>query len=136
MQNTSYKLIIKDSVVKDINSTTNDSLIYTFKTNSQEDLGNFAININAKDSSNYYIIQLINEKDELINEVYIKQNQKIVFNNLQPGNYQIKAIKDRNKNKKWDTGYYLKKIQPEETIFYPSKITIRANWDLEENWSF
>lgn len=136
LQNKPYKLIVKENIIKDILENKNDSLILNFTTNSQEDLGNFTLNINAKDSTKCYIIELYREKGELVKQEYIYQNQKIIFKNLAPGNYQIKAIKDKNKNQRWDTGNYLKNIQPEETYFYPSTITIRANWDLEENWIF
>lgn len=136
IQNKTYKLIVNENIVQDITENKNDSLVFSFKTNSQEELGNFILKISSKDTSNYFIIQLLNEKEEIIKQAYFQQNDKINFNNISPGNYMIKAIKDKNRNQRWDTGNYLKKIQPEETIFYPVKITIRANWDLEESWSF
>ncbi len=135
-QNKNYKFIINDSIIQDIAGNVNDSLVYNFKTNSQEDFGNFILNINTNDSSNYYIIQFINEKAEIIKQAYVFNNEKLTFKNITPGNYSIKAIKDKNRNQRWDTGKYLKKIQPEEIFFYPSTITIRANWDLDENWIF
>ena len=33
-----------------------------------------------------------------------------------------------------DTGKYTKHLQPEKVIYFPDKITIRANWDVEEKW--
>ncbi len=135
-QNKSYKFILNDSIIQDIAGNINDSLVYDFKTNSQEDFGNFILNINTNDSSNYYIIQLVNEKAEIIKQAYILNNEKLTFKNINPGNYSIKAIKDKNGNQRWDTGKYLKKIQPEEIFLYPSTITIRANWDLDESWIF
>ena len=40
---------------------------------------------------------------------------------------------DKNQNQKWDTGNYLKKINPERTIHNLEKIKIRANWIIREN---
>ncbi len=131
-----YKLVVKQAVIKDISGNENDSLIVNFKTNTAEDLGNFLLKFNVNDSINQYIIQLINEKGEIKASNICKSNKTVSFKNLEPGSYQIKAIKDKNSNSKWDTGIYLKKIQPEEVFYYPSKITIRANWDLEETWTF
>ena len=54
---------------------------------------------------------------------------------LLPGNYIIKAIIDRNNNKKWDTGHYMLGIHPEEVYYFPSEITARANWDIIEDWT-
>ncbi len=131
-----YKLVLKQNTFKDISGNGNDSLVVNFKTNMAEDLGSFLLKTNNKDSINSFVIQLLNEKGEISAEKILNKNNTLIFNYLQPGNYQIKAIKDKNANSKWDTGNYLKNIQPEDVFFYPSKITIRANWDLEETWSF
>ena len=45
--------------------------------------------------------------------------------------YKVKIIDDKNKNGKWDSGDYLKHIQPEKVEFYPDDIAVRANWDVE-----
>ena len=44
-------------------------------------------------------------------------------------------IKDNNGNKKWDTGNYLKKIQPEEVYYSNFELDIRANWDFNETFN-
>ena len=54
------------------------------------------------------------------------------FENLKPGNYFVRIIFDENENGQWDTGNFLKKIQPEKTFHYEEEIIIRANWVLEE----
>jgi hypothetical protein len=41
---------------------------------------------------------------------------------------------DTNKNRQWDTGNFLKRKQPENIIFMKSNMSLRANWDLEEEW--
>jgi hypothetical protein len=35
-------------------------------------------------------------------------------------------------NNKWDTGDYLKKINPEKVIYLPKVIDLRANWEINE----
>jgi hypothetical protein len=51
---------------------------------------------------------------------------------LKPGNYFVRVLFDTNKNGVWDTGNFLKKIQPEKTFHYLEEIVIRKNWVLEE----
>ena len=51
---------------------------------------------------------------------------------MNPGDYGVRLVKDINENNKWDTGNYLKKIQPEEVIYMEGEITLRANWDQNE----
>ena len=133
-QGQEYKLILKENLLTDIFGQTNDSLVYSFKTNTVEDLGSFVLNVNIKDTTSQYIIQLLTEREDVLEQRFINKDTKLIFKNLTPTTYLIKAIVDINRNKKWDTGNYLRKIQPEKTIYYPAKIIIRANWDLEEKW--
>ena len=46
----------------------------------------------------------------------------------------MRLVKDKNLNNKWDTGNYLKKIQPEEVIYMEGEISLRANWDQNETF--
>jgi hypothetical protein len=43
---------------------------------------------------------------------------------------------DANGNKKWDAGNLEKKIQPEMMYYYPKKLQLRPNWDMEETWPY
>jgi hypothetical protein len=46
----------------------------------------------------------------------------------------LKVIYDNNDNRKWDTGNYLKKIQPEKVLYYKGDINVRSNWNIELTW--
>ena len=46
----------------------------------------------------------------------------------------IRAIMDRNGNGKWDTGNYLKRIQPEEIKYFPLDFKIKRNFDVEQEF--
>lgn len=41
---------------------------------------------------------------------------------------------DANKNGKWDTGDFGKKIQPEEVYYFPKVWEMKANFEFEETW--
>ena len=49
---------------------------------------------------------------------------------LQPDQYTLKIIEDVNKNRRWDTGDYDKKTQPER-IFLKVLDGLRANWEVD-----
>ena len=55
-----------------------------------------------------------------------------VFTNLTPSKYFIRAIIDENKNKKWDTGSFMNRTEPEKTFHFDEELDVRANWILEE----
>jgi hypothetical protein len=130
---TSYKLSIIDSAFFDLQGKTNDTLTYSFISKSTEDYGNFLINIKLKLPGTNTIFQLLSG-DKIIEEIQIKESQRLSFKHLAPGDYKLKAIFDRNSNGKWDTGDYIHKIQPEKIMFFSQGVTVRANWDVEEDW--
>ena len=110
-----------------------DTLNFNFTTKKPTDYGNLYLTLqNVK--SYPIIVQLITEKGELIEEIYAIEQQEYNFTNLPPTKYLVRVIYDDNKNKKWDAGNFLQKIQPEKVIYYPTVLDIRANWDMSETF--
>ena len=60
-------------------------------------------------------------------------SSQIVFDLLRPRKYTLRAIVDENKNNKWDTGDFLKKLLPEKIMYHPeiNDYPLRANFFLE-----
>jgi len=67
-------------------------------------------------------------------EQIVTKSGKVKFEYIMPGKFKIKVITDRNRNQRWDTGNYRKKLQPESVNYFSKTIEIRANWDVEESW--
>lgn len=132
-ENTSYQLKIDSGAFVSIYNLTNDSIEKSFKTKKEENYGTLKITI-APNFADNYIFQLW-KKDELINEFYDKHIQVFVVPYLKPGEYQVKLIVDKNKNRKWDNGDYNKQLQPEKLIIYNEIITIQENWDNDIIWN-
>jgi hypothetical protein len=131
-----YRVIIPDSSFYGINELTNDSLIIAFRTKSAREFGWLKVSVEFGSDKGPYIIQLLNEKNAIVEQRILHGKQQMEFNYLNAQKYKLKAIYDQNRNKCWDTGVYLNKIQPEEVLFFPDIIEIRANWEVEEAWSF
>ena len=64
----------------------------------------------------------------------VDQNSTYNFDYIRPGNIYFRLIEDLNKNNIWDTGNYLKRVQPEPVYYFPSELEVRANWDLNETF--
>ncbi|WP_407426966.1 Ig-like domain-containing protein [Arcticibacter sp.] len=103
-----------------------------FSRDEELNYGNLALSVSVPDTSQQYIVQLLNEKDELLKETIINKNSVIQYNMYSVGKYRFRVVYDSNRNAKWDTGdVYLKK-QPEKVWNANVEITLRANWELEE----
>lgn len=81
------------------------------------------------------IVQLLSEKEAVVRECPV-ENAEAYFEDINPSAYYIRMFIDENGNKKWDTGNLKEKIQPEMVYYYPKKLQLRANWDMEETWPY
>ena len=52
------------------------------------------------------------------------------------GGYKFVVIDDVNKNGKWDTGDFSKKIQPEKIFSYKETYQLKGGWDLDVEVKF
>lgn len=129
----SYVVQISDSVFYGYDGTSHDSLTFEFTSKSIRDYGNLQMNYIVSETTDYLIF-LLDAQDREVRKDLITSSSELVYNNLVPGNYKIKVVKDLNKNGKWDTGNYKKKRQPEPIYYFEKPIQIRGYWDLEEEF--
>jgi hypothetical protein len=127
-----YEIEIIDSAFYDIFGNTHDSLKWMFKTTKKRSYGSLKLVVQHQDSVPI-IIQLLNPQKAVLEE-HLLEDSVLNFPYLPAGNYGVKAIADRNKNGKWDTGDYILKLQPERVYIMKESINIRSNWDVEHRW--
>ena len=131
--NERYNVVLLPGAIEDFFGMQNDTIITRLSTNGYADYGNLTLNLSGE--LNYpIIVELTDERDNLIRQLIAKQPQAYDFRNLDPKNYRVRIIFDENDNGKWDTGSYLNKLQPERIIYYPDLIEIRANWEKNETF--
>lgn len=129
-----YSIIMPDSIMTDIRHFSNDSIFIRFEVRPLDVYGLLKLNLIKHDSLNPYILQLLDDKENILREETILKSQLVEYEHLEAGNYFIKVIVDRNRNGRWDTGDYIKNLQPEEVFYFPGQINVRANWEIEEEW--
>lgn len=133
-----YRILLLKGAFQSVDAENSDSIAIEFKTKSKNDYGNLTIQMKNLPENSAYIVDLINNKDELVKSEFLMDNtdQKIRFDNLEPGDYKLRLIKDENGNKQWDSGIYLQNMQPESIYFMNETITLKASWDVENTWDF
>ena len=130
-----YSIFIKPRAIKDIRGTENDTLQYNIVSQTLEDYGNVFLDVITNNDSKY-ILHLIDSSSNIIREFNnVNSNSTIIFDYIRPGKYTFRLIEDINSNDIWDTGNYLKQVQPEPVYYFPSELDVRANWDLNETFN-
>lgn len=96
-----------------------------------ENTGTILCKINTKHNS--FILQLTTKDYKVIATSYNNKNPS--FEDLEPGEYKLRLIIDKNNDGKWNPGNYLLHQEPESIVFYKNEkqnpiITLKANWEL------
>ena len=132
LPNDNYKIEFLPDAMVDFWGQTHDTLRYSVKTRPISDYGNLYLQILREDKSPF-ILELVDLKGKVLRRYdKINDSDYYEFKYILPGKYLFRYIKDKNGNKKWDTGNYLKKIQPEIVYYSTDTIDLRANWDINQ----
>jgi uncharacterized protein (DUF2141 family) len=127
-----YVLTLDTLAITSLYQQNNDSTTFKFKTQKEDYYG--TIKMDLSNVNDQMIVQLLDPKENLVQQKIIDKDQIVVFNYLIPGKYMVKVIYDNNHNKLWDTGDFKKKLQPERVLYFSKELTVRSNWDDEESW--
>jgi hypothetical protein len=132
---TSYQLSLPDSSVIDWNHFFNKKIVLSLHAKALKEYSSLNITLEPEVSGDY-IFEILSEKEKPVAIRYFSGKTVLHFPRINPGKYLFKVIFDRNGNKKWDPGNYLKKQLPEKVIYFKNLMTLRANWEINEKWEF
>lgn len=130
-EDNSYTVLLLPGALTDFFGKANDSLKFNVKTRPSSDYGTLALTVENVEEFPI-IVQLVDDKYKVIAEQYLTSEGSIFFGEILPNKYYLRIIYDENQNRKWDTGSFLERREPERIIYYPTKIDVRANWSLNE----
>lgn len=134
--NQKYNITLLPGSFEDIYNIKNDTLNFKFTTKDIEDYGRITLNIVSGITDNIILDLIENDKKEkIVERVFLNKSKEVVFDLLEPKKYGVRAIIDSNKNNKWDTGDYLKNLQPEKIIYFNTILELRANYYLNETFT-
>jgi uncharacterized protein (DUF2141 family) len=129
-----YTIMFRDSLFFGYDNTANDSTMFTLSKKTERDYGNLIINYKMDANCNVdFIVELQSSNQKTVRKEILSSSKTLEYNYLSPGIYKLKITEDKNRNGKWDTGNYRKKLQPEKIFFIDKEITVRGFWDIEED---
>lgn len=130
-ENEKYTIVLLPGAIEDDYNTKTDSLKFDFTKGSISDFGNLKLRVkNAKKFP--FVLQILNGSGEIVGEKICTKETELYFEAIQPSTYQVRLFYDDNNNQIWDSGNFKNKLQPEEMIYFPALIDVRANWDVDQ----
>ena len=132
-----YSIAIPDSVFFSIRQRTNAALNLKFHLAKETEYGNIFITVVPPANVPQVIVQLLNDKNKVVDTQIITEKQEVECWYLAPGKYKLKAILDADANGKWSTGNFHRHFLPETTIDYKDELDLKAGWDidLKDEWN-
>ncbi len=127
-----YQLVVDSAAFTNIYGSVSKAQKYNISVPTLDSYASLFLNLNGVQDT-MAIVELLSTADKPVRSVRSK-NGRAEFYFVKPGTYYVRLFIDRNGNGEWDTGDYEKGILPEETYYYPSKLNLRALWDVEQDW--
>ena len=133
-ESTRYAFKLLPGAITDFIENTNDTLNIKVSTLAEADYGKLVMKFTDVENE-HTIIQLMKGEKVEVESLLVKDSPNITFTSVEPGDYTVRVIYDENNNGIQDTGDYLQQRQPEKMYFYPKPVTVRANWDVQQDIS-
>ena len=127
-----YKLEIDSAAIVSVLGHHNQPIKQSFSVKKEEEFGTLFIQTIPADSNAY--IQLLNG-DKTAYTVRADADGRASFYFLKPGSYYMRCFIDSNGNGQWTTGEFKSGTRPEEVFYFPNELTIKAQWDVEQEWN-
>lgn len=129
-----YRLTIDSAAIVGVYNEWNKPFKHEFSVRPLEDYSSMTFTISGLPDSVPAMAELLSSGDKPVAEVPVADG-KAVFRYVQPGTYYARLYVDRNGNGEWDTGSIALRLQPEDVYYYPKKLNLRKNWDVEQDWN-
>ena len=128
-----YELRIDSAAFRDIYGVVNNASKEQMTVKSLEDYSTLTIKLAPFEPK--AMLQLLDDKDQVVRELPANQaGTKFEF--LDPKSYYVRLYIDEDGDQKWTTGDWATHRQPEKVYYFPSKLSLRANWDFEETFDY
>ncbi len=129
---TEYEIEIAPKALRDIMGKSNDTIRHRFSTVQRREMTQFEIEADSVSGS--YVMDIVLGENSVEYSTVVTKDSTYIIELLPVGDYKIRFTKDSNSNGKFDDGNLLKRITPEEIVFYKddqgsNKIETKKNFD-------
>jgi hypothetical protein len=126
-----YKLTVDSAAITGIYDEHNRPISHEFTVKTAKDYANLYFRIPSPGQP--LIVELLNSGDKVVATAPLIDDIA-TFSFVNPGVYYARAFIDANANGAWDTGNMASRRLPEEVYYFPKRVNVRKNWDIEQAW--
>lgn len=128
---TKYRITIDSAAVTDVYGLHNARIQQEITTKSRADYSTLSFNLHGL-NGRAAVVELLSSDNTVMSAPVRGSNALLEY--INPGTYYVRLFIDANGDGLWTTGSIADSIQPEEVYYYPRKINLKKNWDVENEW--
>ncbi len=129
---TRYRLSVDSAAIVDAYGNHNQAIQHEFTTKLPEDYSALYFTVIGVPDSINAVVELLQSDEPKRRATLAGGSATLDF--LNPGTYYARLFIDTNGNGEWDTGSVTESRQPEEVYYFPKKLNLKKNWDVEQTW--
>ncbi len=133
-EDTHYRLTIDSAAMTDLYGLTNRPFSQEFNTKKLSDYSSIRFVIEGLPAGSPAIVELLNTSDKPVATAPVERGEALL-SYLNSGTYYARLYIDADSSATYTTGSIALSRQPEETYYYPRKINLKKNWDIEQTWN-
>lgn len=126
-----------DSTFTDIENQVNEAILSAnYRKLKRQGLAD-EISGNILEAKPPFVVQLINSKNELIEQQFLENSSVYSFKLVEPGTFKVRVIEDLNGNKRWDPSNFTQRKLAERVFYYTNSeqsgsLIVRSGWSLQD----
>jgi hypothetical protein len=127
-----FEIQFQPEAITDLFGRQNDSIALKTVVATDEEKAIVNFNITAADNRPKVFELLLGNK--VLRRIAFTESLIFAMKYVEPGKFGIRIIWDDNQNNLWDVGDFGTRTYPEQVMYYPKPIELRANWELDVVW--
>ncbi|MDE7411311.1 MAG: Ig-like domain-containing protein, partial [Paramuribaculum sp.] len=128
----SYRIRIDSLGIENIYGIHSGPVKSEFTIKNLEEYSNLTFNVT--NLSGKAIVELLSSSDKPVKTVPVIDG-KAVIRYINPGTYYARLYIDRDSSGTYTRGSVTDSLQPEDTYYFPKKLPLKKNWDVEQSWN-
>lgn len=128
-----YRLMVDSMAIHGIYPVYNKPVVQEITAKSNDDYSTIVFNVTGLDTVPA-IVELLNSSDTPVASAPVV-NGRCTLRYVSPGTYYARLFIDADHSGTYTDGKLSERRQPEETYYFPKKLNLKKNWDLEQGWN-
>ena len=128
-----YRLSIDSAAITDIYGHVNKPLRQELTAKKLDEYSAITFNISGLPAGKEAVVELLAAGDKLVTSAPVRGGTALL-EYLAPATYYARLYIDADRNGEWTNGSVRDSLQPEDVYYYPKKLVLKKNWDIEQSW--